>query len=118
MIIEYYIKPVDANTVYIDIDTQDKSYILHWLTVFLADMCELMTTNTDYIRQLLSKNKNLPKNKNGRNSILGFAGGIVSQHQNNSKKNFTQAQISGIEYLFDIIGNYYDTAETVTFRKI
>lgn len=118
MIISYMVKDTIANTDYIDINRQHRDYVLHWLAVFVGDMTEKMTGNPDIARQLLSRDQNLPKGRRGPNSVLGFAGGLLHQHTLNPKRNFTLSQTDGIEYIFEIISNYYDDAEPVNFQEV
>jgi hypothetical protein len=106
--IPLYPKDTNAKTQYYELDAEYEDYIYYWMQRFLADVSEVIT-HDETLREMVLKRKPklFPKGKRGPNSVLSFAGGIVANRVVNDKKNISEPQLEGIEWMFGLMSNYY-----------
>ena len=118
--IAVYEKSTSAMTQYYTLSLEDEIYIYDWLQLFAADMCEVITRDSDMQRELLRRRPNVfPKGKSGPNSVLSFAGGMIANKKRNSKQNLSEPQLDSIEYMFEIIArHYYDEDDCLPIKFI
>jgi len=101
-------KETSAKTQYYELDSDCEEYIYYWLERFLADASEVITHDEELRNMLLKRKPKLfPKGKRGPNSILSFTGGMVANKKVNDDKNISEPQLEGLEFLFNLMSNYY-----------
>ena len=111
-----------ARTQYYDLKEEDADYIYRWLIRFLADSAELATQDTELQREWFKRRpRQLPKGRNGPNSIASFIGGIISARVQNPEHNLSEPLLDHLESIFDMIATMYadneQPPETIRFRK-
>lgn len=107
--ISIYPKDTAANTQYYEVHAEYEDYIYYWLERFLADVSELITHNEDLCKDMLKRRPKLfPKGKHGPNSVLSFTGGMVANRKVNDKKNISEPQLEGLEFVFRMMAHHYN----------
>ena len=103
-------KSTTANTQYWEFsDHQDELDLYKWLYIFLCDMCEECTFNTEVKAELFSRSTIFPKGRRGPNSMMSILGGLLQQKTRNPARNLTSKQLGVIEDMFGIISKHYAT---------
>lgn len=105
-------KITQAQTQYYEINEEDRRYIQHWLTCFLADTAELITHNRDLSREWFRRDPSRwPKGRLGPNSMASMIGGILGQWLRNPRHDLTEAQLQPLELIFDTMQALYEDAD-------
>lgn len=103
--IHYIVKPGNAKG-HVVLRAEDENYIYHWLNRLVADVCSKQFIDSNIFDAVSKLNhKELPRSTlhNTGNSLLSYAGGLLSNKYRNPSEDFTQSQLSKIEFVFACI---------------
>lgn len=111
-------KSTNAKTQFFEINPEHEEYIYYWIERFAAEMLELCTADEELRRDLFRRRPNtFPKGKLGPNSVMSFAGGLISNKKVNPNKNISEPQLEGIENLFRMISFHYSGEQEGVYRE-
>ena len=116
MIIEAKQKSVNANTLYYSISAADKREILNVLTEFLALTIEAAQHDKELRTSIWAAVRDLPRGSNGMNSPCSFVAGLIAQHVENARRDFSSRQLDGLDILLPNICSALGR-QTISIRR-
>jgi len=119
-IIKYIPKITHARTEYVEIDINDMSWTQEQFLRWLLRINELDTSRDRDIRilrtDLHERNTNLPKGKEGPNSIASFVSGMLENLTFGGQRDLTKKQMEAIEVISVIMASYFPEFTAIKFQ--
>jgi hypothetical protein len=119
--ITYQPKITAAKTVYVELNTEDHTWLKTELIRWLATMGETQN-NPDELWQVIHTQywsrttKSLPKGRNGLNSPSSYVSGLINNLVFGEQRDFTVNQLDGIRDISAQLAQLFDDVEPVQFR--
>jgi hypothetical protein len=108
-----------ANTTYTEMSDEDFEIVKAVLMKVAAVICESSNSTSEEgkeaFKEFNKRTKELPKGKNGLNTIASFTGGVINNIVFGTQRDFTVKQLDGIEYVTAALSSYVDDVPLLTF---
>jgi len=119
-IIKYVPKVTHARTEYRETSPEDLGWVQEQLLRWTLQIAELDMSRDPNVKQIRTqfheRNQDLPKGKEGANSVASFVGGALSNLMFNGQRDLSDKQMNALETISNIMAIYFPSNTAIKFQ--
>jgi hypothetical protein len=119
-IVKFIPKITHAKTEYREITPEDMTWVQEQLLRWTLQIAELDMSRDRNIKQIRvqfhERNQDLPKGKEGANSVSSFVAGTLSNLMFNGQRDLSDKQMNALETISNIMAIYFPNNTAIKFQ--